>query len=513
MSPPSILRRSSLRHRGSKSPSLIHRSSLRRSLNRNFSDITMAPQGRTRSRVGSTDATSSSYLRSEPSPQSQHSVQPTTYTSTFDSSTTKRGRGQTRGLSLQELTRGGAKVSVTFPDGCLRPVGDNAKEFTTEVGILCRSLIPASTPRWADVTDDYKHHVYQGLEDKFIIDLSEPHMIYAINDMMKERLQEYRAELHRHYKRFSTHGEAVQHAPMGVTVEEWRSLCERFGSESFQKRSKINSKNRANLVVNHVSGSKSFIRHRHEMQNRETGEERSEVDHYRDVHYREQAGTWVHPLALERWEAMQLRRSQPTQDGSTEQSELEIMSEVLGTRSGYVRGLGHGAKLMAPSRSGRAVIEAELNRRNKENQHLRLQLEELRDEMRENRAAMEAEMMKRTKELRIHQERQERQMQEMFQSLAARLQIPGCSTAPQTCMASEKRIPQTTSLRKRRSMRLAKEASSTFIIPYVEEDVVNDPSNESEEEAQEVIIRHSPLPNVAANQHRAKQRRDRQELV
>ncbi|KAK1277482.1 hypothetical protein QJS04_geneDACA019674 [Acorus gramineus] len=101
---------------------------------------------------------------------------------------------------------------------------------------------------------------------------------------------------------------------------------------------------------------------------------------------------------------MQLRRSQPTPEG-TQQSELEIMSEVLGTRSGYVRGLGHGAKLMAPSRSARAAMEAELNRRNEENRHLRSQLEELRDEMRESRVAMEAEIMKRTEELRIQQER------------------------------------------------------------------------------------------------------------
>ncbi|KAK1308723.1 hypothetical protein QJS10_CPA09g00781 [Acorus calamus] len=105
------------------------------------------------------------------------------------------------------------------------------------------------------------------------------------------------------------------------------------------------------------------------------------------------------------------------------------MSGVLETRSRYVRGLGHGAKLMAPSRSTRAAMEAELNRRNEENRHLRSQLEELRDEMRKSRVAMEAKIMKRTEELRIQQERQ---MQEMFQSLAARFQVLGCSTTPQT---------------------------------------------------------------------------------
>ncbi|KAK1299392.1 hypothetical protein QJS10_CPB14g01058 [Acorus calamus] len=207
----------------------------------------------------------------------------------------------------------------------------------------------------------------------------------------------------------------------------------------------IISENRANLVVNHVAGSKSFIRHRREMQNPETGEERGEIDHYKDVHYREQKGTWVHPLALERWETMQLKRSQPTPDGA-QRSELEIMSDVLGNKSGYVRGLGHGAKFMAPSRSNRVVMEAELKKRAEENQRLQLQIEELRDEIRESRAvmdeeitkrtrdelmesrvAMEAEITRRTDEIRVQQETQ---MQEMFQSLMAQLQLPRSSTTP-----------------------------------------------------------------------------------
>ncbi|KAK1302240.1 hypothetical protein QJS10_CPB12g00020 [Acorus calamus] len=169
----------------------------------------------------------------------------------------------------------------------------------------------------------------------------------------------------------------------------------------------------------------------HQMQNPETGEQRGEVDHYKDVHYRERSGTWVHPLALERWEAMQLMRSQPTAD-NTQQSELEIISNVLGSRSGYVRGLGHGAKLMAPSRTSRAAMKAELMRHNEKNQHLQLQLEELRHEMKESRAVMEAEITRRTEEIRLHQERQERQMQEMFPSLSTQLQVPGFSTTSQT---------------------------------------------------------------------------------
>ncbi|XP_058110963.1 uncharacterized protein LOC131253847 [Magnolia sinica] len=80
------------------------------------------------------------------------------------------------------------------------------------------------------------------------------------------------------------------------------------------------------------------------------GQELGPVDLYRGTHCRQVMGSWVHPTANKNWAAMDTLRSQPTPDG-TQRSEPEILSEVLGTRSGYVRGLGHGSKLMAPAKA------------------------------------------------------------------------------------------------------------------------------------------------------------------
>ncbi|XP_058106465.1 uncharacterized protein LOC131249707 [Magnolia sinica] len=132
--------------------------------------------------------------------------------------------------------------------------------------------------------------------------------------MMKERFKDYHSKLHRQYKRCMSHEEVVQSVPLHVIDENWRILWDRFSSDSFQKRSKINSDNRGKLKVNHIVGSKSFVRLRHDM------------------------------------EEMDTLRSQPTPDG-TQRSELEILSQVLGTHSGYVRGFDYGAKLMAPART------------------------------------------------------------------------------------------------------------------------------------------------------------------
>ncbi|XP_058083192.1 uncharacterized protein LOC131231115 [Magnolia sinica] len=182
----------------------------------------MAPGGRVRrSRTGFTpftrDATEPSSLSHVASQASDPSVVHTP--GTASSSTSRRGRGPTCELLLEQLTREG-RVTVEFPQDCIRPVGNNVMLFTSEVSVLCRSLIPPTTPRWGDVTDDVWQHIRQRLQDKFDLDLSVPHISHAVDDMMKERFEVYRSKLHRQYKRCMSHKEVVQSAPLHVTDED-----------------------------------------------------------------------------------------------------------------------------------------------------------------------------------------------------------------------------------------------------------------------------------------------------
>ncbi|XP_058111701.1 uncharacterized protein LOC131255019 [Magnolia sinica] len=110
--------------------------------------------------------------------------------------------------------------------------------------------------------------------------------------MMKEGFKDYRSKLHRQYKWCMSHEEVVQSAPLHVTNEDWRILCDRFSSDSFQKRSKINSDNRGKLEVNHVAGSKSFVRLRHNMRDSVTSQEPRPVDFYKGSHCRQATASW-----------------------------------------------------------------------------------------------------------------------------------------------------------------------------------------------------------------------------
>ncbi|XP_058088382.1 uncharacterized protein LOC131235260 [Magnolia sinica] len=118
----------------------------------------MAPGGRSRhSRTGSTPSTSDVTETTSPSHVASQASDPSVaHTPDIaSSSTSRRGHGPTRGLVLERLTHEG-RVTVEFPQDCLRPIGDNARLFTSEVGVLCLSLIPTTTPCWADVTDDVR---------------------------------------------------------------------------------------------------------------------------------------------------------------------------------------------------------------------------------------------------------------------------------------------------------------------------------------------------------------------
>ncbi|XP_058110096.1 uncharacterized protein LOC131253212 [Magnolia sinica] len=108
----------------------------------------MAPGGRarrscTRSTPSTRDATetaSPSHVASQTSdPSVAHTL------GTVSSSTSRRGCGPTRGSLLKRLTREG-RVRVEFLQDCIRPVGNNVRLFTSEVGVLCRSLIPPPPP-------------------------------------------------------------------------------------------------------------------------------------------------------------------------------------------------------------------------------------------------------------------------------------------------------------------------------------------------------------------------------
>ncbi|XP_058111496.1 uncharacterized protein LOC131254797 [Magnolia sinica] len=119
---------------------------------------------------------------------------------------------------------------------------------------------------------------------------------------------------------------------------------------------------------------------------------------------------------------MDTLRNLSTPDG-TQRSEPEILSEVLDTCSGYVRGLGHGAKLMAPARaaSTRSIVVGESATRRadiaeKKVQQLQVVVYDIREQLEKKSEQLDRQMEeqeRRMEDLTRQREEQERRMEDL----------------------------------------------------------------------------------------------------
>ncbi|KAB1219942.1 hypothetical protein CJ030_MR3G022835 [Morella rubra] len=150
---------------------------------------------------------------------------------------------------------------------------------------------------------------------------------------MNTAYRTHRNRMFQHYSVFNSKEEALEHPYPDMNKEEWTRVCDLFASEEFQRRSAINKENRAKLKIVHTSGARSFQRE-----------------------------------SVEKMEALQLQHES---EGKS-YTEVEIFAEVLGTKAGYVQGLGRSVRSVGSSSS---VSSVDLSRRLEE---ARLQIEEMR---------------------------------------------------------------------------------------------------------------------------------------
>ncbi|KAJ8629731.1 hypothetical protein MRB53_023054 [Persea americana] len=260
-------------------------------------------------------------------------VEQRTSISSVASTSTRRGRGRSKNISLtSHIKDTGQKLRIEIPEGLLRPVGKYAKQIKTEVGIICRTYAPLTCSTWPAVKQQQRQIFYDRILEKFDIDLHDPLLTKAVNSYLASTFKNYRNILLSHYKRFGNHELARQKPYEGVSQEDWETCC----------NSKKNSENRQQLKVNHCAGSKSFVKYLHETRDAPIGR----IELWHKTHYSLEKG-WSIPS-----EKMITLQSQSTEEVSTPLTDDEICKRVLGTRPGYVRGLEHGVAAPPSSSTG-----------------------------------------------------------------------------------------------------------------------------------------------------------------
>ncbi|KAB1209747.1 hypothetical protein CJ030_MR6G001834 [Morella rubra] len=140
--------------------------------------------------------------------------------------------------------------------------------------------------------------------DDFQLDYDRAKDRITVTSTMNTAYRTHRNRMFQHYLVFNSKEEALEHLYPEMNKEEWTRVCDLFASEEFQRRSAINKENRAKLKIVHTSKARSFQRAR--------------------------------ALLVRKMEGVQLQHES---EGKS-YIEVEIFTEVLGMKVGYVRGLG-----------------------------------------------------------------------------------------------------------------------------------------------------------------------------
>ncbi|KAB1222737.1 hypothetical protein CJ030_MR2G026831 [Morella rubra] len=206
--------------------------------------------------------------------------------------------------------------------------------------------------------------------DHFDLDYTRHEDVRTVVETMMTARRMHRNRMHAYFKKFPSKEAALLKPHPDTTEEQWKELCDLFTSEAFMKRSEQNKKNRSKLTVNHAAGSRSFQRTR---------------------------------ACMERMDAFQRKCDL---EGKT-YTEIEVYSEILGKKSGYVWGLGRAVKPLPSSTltTQSSDLQHQLAKARDEIEAMRAAREKDLQEFAKKQVEMEATLRDHREEQRVEQER------------------------------------------------------------------------------------------------------------
>ncbi|WJZ89587.1 hypothetical protein VitviT2T_008796 [Vitis vinifera] len=307
---------------------------------------------------------------------------PNNNTSTMDADSTtgrRKVRGDSRGVRTDKLIQangsrplGGVEIK---PENNA-PIGVNNSRMKSEIGTIVRNYAPLDVEKWADISESDKVFMMEKLQEKFIIDFTQDHVKKAIEGKMAARYRDHINKCHKHFKKYPTIALANQNPYKHVSDQkQWDWLCDRFASEKFQAR--------------------------------HTGQAPGQIELFKLMHWNSQNG-WINQEVEASYEKMLELQKQPMLEGGQALKEAEICVQVLGLRSGYIKGLGHGPR--PPSSSSKSTHKS----------HREIELE---NELKATRELLQSQ------ETRIqHQQSQIAQLASFVSEMRQHMHIPGSSS-------------------------------------------------------------------------------------
>ena len=81
-----------------------------------------------------------------------------------DISTSKKGRGRTKGLELAKVRGSGERIKLGFSRATRKPTSESTNDltrYTTELGVVVRKFAPLQALKWEKVPDHAKERLIE----------------------------------------------------------------------------------------------------------------------------------------------------------------------------------------------------------------------------------------------------------------------------------------------------------------------------------------------------------------
>ncbi|XP_021864954.2 uncharacterized protein [Spinacia oleracea] len=345
----------------------------------------------------------------------------------------RKRRGPTRGIKYAPKGMNSEeKVTVTFLDELRRVVGEKANEFICDCSNWVEEFCPLNSVNWAKMDPDQKQRLYDKILGKYNLPekVGGANVVEALSFQCSILYRHWRFRLKEAHYRGKTKAQARANKPPTVDKEAWRI-------------SKINTENKLRLTETPANGSRSTARICYDMMNEppvfstqdlEGSSEPVEVEQEpiylrlfekTKKHKKKDGGSGWEPIAEKNYEELKkLHEAQIEEHGKDTLNVKDAYIKVLKPKSGYVRGLGSGARPPKKGRNGenneRVELSTQVNTLSASNEELRVSNEQLKgsnEELKASNEELKAEFSRMNKEAIEREQKLREDMLKMFEDM------------------------------------------------------------------------------------------------
>ncbi|KAA0055453.1 CACTA en-spm transposon protein [Cucumis melo var. makuwa] len=122
---------------------------------------------------------------------------------------TPRRRVQSRLLELERHVAINGRITMTIAPGAEKPISPHVVRFSQAIGVCVRKTFLLRCFKWVDVEREYIEVVKGDLQRLFVLDFNDQAMNRFVEHQMLTTFKEFRADCHRHFKKYTDPEEVV----------------------------------------------------------------------------------------------------------------------------------------------------------------------------------------------------------------------------------------------------------------------------------------------------------------